>query len=42
MLDWMTPQLANQVRIDEWAAKQDQAHKAVKPHVVTKKPSPLT
>jgi enterochelin esterase-like enzyme len=45
MFDWMTPQLAKQVATAEWAAKQhkvDQAHKAVKPHVVTKKPAPLT
>jgi enterochelin esterase-like enzyme len=48
MLDWMTPQLAHEVAVAEWAAKQhkvDQAHKAVKAvksHVVTKKPAPLT
>jgi len=45
MLDWMTPQLAHQVAAVEWTARQhkaDQAHKAVKPHVVTKKPAPLT
>jgi enterochelin esterase-like enzyme len=44
MFDWMTPQLAKQVATAEWAAKQhkvDQAHKAVKPHVVTKKPAAL-
>jgi Putative esterase len=45
MFDWMTPQLAKQVEIAEWAAKQqkvDKVHKAVKPHVVAKKPVPLT
>ena len=45
MFDWMTPQLAKHVATAEWAARQhkaDQAHKAVKPHVVTKKPAPLT
>ena len=45
MFDWMTPQLAKQVEIAEWSAKQhkvDKVHRAVKPHVVTKKPAPLT
>jgi len=45
MFDWMTPQLAKEVATAEWAARQhkaDQAHKAVKSHVVTKKPAPLT
>jgi enterochelin esterase-like enzyme len=44
MLDWMTPQLAHEVAVAEWAAKQKQseAHKAVKPHVVTKKPATVT
>jgi enterochelin esterase-like enzyme len=43
MFDWMTPQLAKEVATAEWAARQhkaDQAHKAVKSHVVTKKPGP--
>jgi enterochelin esterase-like enzyme len=44
MLDWMTPQLAHEVAVAEWAAKQKQseAHKAVKPHVVTTKPTTVT
>jgi enterochelin esterase-like enzyme len=45
MFDWMTPQLAKRVATAEWAAKQhkvDQSHKSVKPHVVIKKPAPLT
>ena len=45
MLDWMTPQLAHVVWLEEWRAKQHEAHKPVKPvkaHVVTKKPAPLT
>jgi enterochelin esterase-like enzyme len=45
MLDWMTPQLAEQVVNAEWLAKHhkvDKAHKAVKHPVVTKKPAPLT
>ena len=44
MLDWMTPQLAHEVAAAEWAAKQKQneVHKAVKPHVVTKKPTTVT
>jgi S-formylglutathione hydrolase FrmB len=51
MLDWMTPQLAEQVVNAEWLAKHhkvDKAHKAVKAQkavkhpVVTKKPAPLT
>jgi enterochelin esterase-like enzyme len=42
MFDWMTPQLAKQVAIAESSAKQRKVHKAVMPHVVTKKPAPLT
>jgi enterochelin esterase-like enzyme len=45
MFDWMTPQLAKRVATAEWAANQhkvDQSHKSVKPHVVIKKPAPLT
>ena len=42
MLDWMTPQLAEQVVNAEWLAKHhkvDKDHKAVKRHVVVKKPA---
>jgi enterochelin esterase-like enzyme len=48
MLDWMTPQLAQQVENAEWLAKHhkshklDKAHKPVKPHKVAVKTSPLT
>ena len=45
MLDWMTPQLAEQVANAEWRAKHhkiDKDHKAVKHPVVAKKPVPLT
>ncbi len=44
MLDWMTPQLAHEVAVAEWAAKQKQneVHRAVKPHVVTKKPTTVS
>jgi S-formylglutathione hydrolase FrmB len=40
MLDWMTPQLAQQVVNADWLAKHhkvDKEHKAVKRHVVVKK-----
>jgi enterochelin esterase-like enzyme len=45
MLDWMTPQLAEEVVNAEWQArhhKVDKARKPVKHPVVTKKPAPLT
>jgi enterochelin esterase-like enzyme len=45
MLDWMTPQLAEQVVNADWLAKHhkvDKDHKAVKRHVVVKKPASLT
>jgi enterochelin esterase-like enzyme len=46
MLDWMTPQLAQQVVNAEWQAKQhhkvDKDHKPVRHDVVAKKPAPLT
>ncbi len=45
MLDWMTPQLAEQVVNAEWQAKHhkvDKGHKAVKHPVVVKKPAQLT
>jgi enterochelin esterase-like enzyme len=45
MFDWMTPQLAYQVWLEEWRAKAREAHKPVKPvkaHVVIKKPTTVT
>jgi enterochelin esterase-like enzyme len=45
MLDWMTPQLAQQVANAEWSAKHhkaDKGHKAVKRPVVPSKPTSLT
>jgi enterochelin esterase-like enzyme len=45
MLDWMTPQLAEQVVNAEWDAKHHKVvkvHKAVKHPVAAKKPAPLT
>ena len=45
MLDWMTPQLAQQVANAEWSAKHrkhDNVHKAAKHPVVATKPTSLT
>jgi hypothetical protein len=45
MLDWMTPQLAQQVVNADWLAKHhkvDKEHKAVKRHDVLKKPASIT
>jgi enterochelin esterase-like enzyme len=45
MLDWMTPQLAQQVANAEWSAKHHKPvkeHKPIKPPVDAKKPASLT
>ena len=41
MLDWMTPQLAQQVKQAEWLAIHHKHPKAVKRHVVLKKPASI-